>query len=648
MIRRTLIIFWGETGLALLVLLLGGGVLFVWPSPWVAGGALLTAGLALLGCLRCRWGWYRRLARAAAEAEQFKQLVEGSLQGVLVISPEAKPLFVNAAFVQMLGFPSVEAVLRLDSILPLVDEEHRAHVQEQARRRAQGEEVPEVYEVKVRRCDGTPLWLLNAARRMRWGDQWAIQSALIDVTPQKQTLEALKTAKARAEEADRSKSQFLAAASHDLRQPLQALDCYLDVLRREVHKLPPAQAARSQELLRKIRRSLEALTGLLDGLLDLSRLEAGVIVPRPRPVDLDELLDILRDEFDPVAEARGLEFAIVPDERSIISDPQLLGRVLRNLLSNALRYTEKGHVFLYCQPGDRPDHLALVVEDSGRGIPDSLQERVFEAFYRGDLDQGGDGMGLGLAIVQRLAGLLGHELQLESAVGVGTRFTLRIPLAHQKEETEGGRAVPMAVPTKTDKAGAQGRERFTLAEGHLAMPQAWRDKGILLPCEPDLTVRDLLSVFPALPGHDSPGNLLWPGQDTEGRPIIIIDDQRDVREGLGLVLEASGFPVLVAASLEEAIRVLEQGGRPPALILADCQLGEERNGAGAIKHLQSHFSISCPGLLITGDAEPERLRELIDSGFPLLHKPVSPDVLVRTVVQTLLLQEDPTQPHGTV
>ena len=223
--------------------------------------------------------------------------------------------------------------------------------------------------------------------------------------------------------ANEAKTRFLAAASHDLRQPIHALTLFIGQLRAEPLAGEPAALVRSAE------RSVRSLTALLDALLDLSRLDAGVMQPEPRPFELRPMLQHLVAQFEPLARARGLRLRLARGTAWVRSDPLMVERIAMNLLSNAVRYTVRGGIVVGCRR--RGSAAELWVVDTGVGIAADRQSRVFEAFYRDGPRRGagggGLGLGLGLAIVKGLAELLGHRLQLQSVPGRGTGVRLELP-----------------------------------------------------------------------------------------------------------------------------------------------------------------------------------------------------------------------------
>ena len=245
----------------------------------------------------------------------------------------------------------------------------------------------------------------------------------VDVTARKRAEDALNAAKIQAESANVGKSRFLAAASHDLRQPLQTLVFLQGRL---------AMILKDEEALGLVARSEQALTGmssLLNTLLDINQLEVGRIRPEFVDFPLDELLRRLKSEFGAPMQANGLDWRALPCRRAIRTDPRLLEQMIRNLLSNAVKYTKKGGVLLGCRR--RGDQLRIEIWDTGIGIPQEQLRAIFEEFHQLDnpARESNRGLGLGLAIVQRLGNLLGHTVDVRSRAGRGSVFSIEVPLA---------------------------------------------------------------------------------------------------------------------------------------------------------------------------------------------------------------------------
>ena len=255
--------------------------------------------------------------------------------------------------------------------------------------------------------------------------QWegTIVSAMRTRFENLELVEELTVQKAVAEAANRQKSRFLAAASHDLRQPLHALNLFLEVARNT------ADRTERQAIYARVESAANSLTTLFDGLMELSRLEGGALEPQRQPMRLAPLLEKLGAEFRTEAQAKSLEFRLRSRDMVVETDPVLLEQILRNILTNAVRYTHTGGILL----GVRRRRGAALIEvwDTGIGISAEQQPRIFEEFYQVGNPQRDrrNGVGLGLAIVNRAAALLDHPVEVSSTPGRGTRFRVTLPQA---------------------------------------------------------------------------------------------------------------------------------------------------------------------------------------------------------------------------
>lgn len=229
-----------------------------------------------------------------------------------------------------------------------------------------------------------------------------------------------------AEQANRMKSKFFAAASHDLRQPMHALTLFVDVLRNREHD------PQTTHLVGQVEQSVEVLGSMFDALLDISRLDAGVVQPCHENFLLQPLLDRMYAEFSWLALDKGLRFEMANSNAVVHSDPMLLERILRNLISNAIRYTEQGEVVVSCE--EVTEGVRVEVRDTGVGIAAEHLPHVFEEYYQVGNKQRdrSNGLGLGLAIVRRLEQLLGYRMTLDSVPGAGSRFVFIVPTAAAK------------------------------------------------------------------------------------------------------------------------------------------------------------------------------------------------------------------------
>jgi len=290
--------------------------------------------------------------------------------------------------------------------------------------------------------------------------------ALDDITERKQISEALEIAKSKAEKANLGKSRFLAAASHDLRQPLQTLSLLHGILARKINE------PESLALIDKLDETLGAMSGMLDTLLDINQLEAGTVQPEIDTFAIGTVLDHLKTEFSYIAKSKGIALHAVPSSLRVRSDPLLLAQMIRNLLSNAVKYTKYGKVLVGCRrEGAR---VRLEVWDTGIGIPAGQFEAIFEEYHQlgNPARERGLGLGLGLSIVRRLGELLGHRISVRSEPGKGSVFSVNLPLSEEVETKRGRAAGP----------GAKIKSRAVSA-------------GTILIVEDDPTVREALDLL---------------------------------------------------------------------------------------------------------------------------------------------------------
>ena len=296
----------------------------------------------------------------------------------------------------------------------------------------------EDYEIEIELPALGRRMLLLSAEKIRGESEGTceIVMAIDDVTERKRAETMLKSAKWHAERANLSKSRFLAAASHDLRQPLQTLSLVRGILAKKIKDKKDEEALM---LVARLNETANALLGMLDTLLDINQLEAGGVRPERVDFPINDLLEGLRIEFAYHAQAQGLIWHVVPCRLSIRSDPRLLEPMIRNLLSNAVKHTERGKILLGCRR--RGDKLRIQVWDTGTGIPRDQLRAIFEEFHQLDnpVREHNRGFGLGLSIVQRLANLLGHSIDVQSRTGRGSVFAVEVPLGGEQPSLPGRR-----------------------------------------------------------------------------------------------------------------------------------------------------------------------------------------------------------------
>jgi len=274
---------------------------------------------------------------------------------------------------------------------------------------------------RCRRPDGGEVWLEQIASVQfdSAGKAIRINGLTTDVTERKRFDEELSLAWQTAERADRAKSSFLAAASHDLRQPLQTLKLLQAAL------APHHRGGEASKLVAGIGQSLDTMTSILSSLLDVNRLESGNLRPSVNEFSLNEIFEPLAGDFGALVQDKGLRLCIVRSELTIRSDRRMLAEMIRNLLSNALRYTDKGRILLGCRRAG--DNVRIEVWDSGVGIVEDQLPHIFDEYYQGPGGAERGGFGLGLAIVKRLGEILDHKVELRSISGKGTRVFIEVP-----------------------------------------------------------------------------------------------------------------------------------------------------------------------------------------------------------------------------
>ena len=383
--------------------------------------------------------------------------------------------------------------------------------------------------------------------------------------------QALRDKKEEAELATQAKSRFLAAASHDLRQPVHALGMFVARLAQLSHD------GQTRQLIGNLEASVRAMQNLLDGLLDISRLEAKAVQIKFEKFPLMELFERLAQDLAPLAQDKGLRLRIRPCQVWVRSDPGLLYRVLLNLVGNALRYTEKGGVLVACRHLSDSTQASIEVWDSGLGIAPEHQEAVFKEFYQVDnpARQRCQGLGLGLNIVQRSCQLLTHPLQLSSRLGVGTRFSLR---------------VPWVVPC---------------------------------PAQPLMAVLEIPHM-----------------QDWQQCTVLVIEDDDMVRQALVGLLQSWGLTVAEAIDLKNAQNLIQRGVLPD-LIISDYRLNDALNGILVIAQLRQQLACPVPACLISGDTDPALIQAAQSAQLTMLHKPVRPAKLRNLLRHLLMDQRVP-------
>ena len=359
---------------------------------------------------------------------------------------------------------------------------------------------------------------------MSFTDVTSERAAIEGLSRANETLEArvmertleLEDALVNAERANASRSRFVAATSHDLLQPLSAAKLFIASIADD-GVVPTARI-----VLEKAQNALDSVEDILGALLDISKLESGRAAVSVGPVSFAKMLARLNDEFGAIAASKGLRLTVMSSSAVVLSDPAYMRRILQNLIGNAIRYTESGRVLVGVRR--RGSVIRVEVHDTGPGIPDSEQDNIFKEFHRLNARaSASEGMGLGLAIVERACALLGHPLGLTSEIGRGSCFMVQVPLA---------------------KAG----------EGSFEGPQ-----------------------------HTPPASRAM----MQDRIVFLVENDEDLRRAMRLLLEKWGVSVLESANGEDALALIDELGILPDCFLIDHQLGDGMSGLALIETLRT-------------------------------------------------------------
>ena len=364
-----------------------------------------------------------------------------------------------------------------------------------------------------------------------------------------------------------AKTRFLASASHDLRQPMHTIGLLVALLRNR------DGAPEQNNIIEKIHSATQAMENLFTGLLDISKLDAGMVKPEIDDFAVADVLDSVRVNFTPPAEEKGLQLRIVRCSAVVKSDAVILERIVANLVANAVRYTKSGRILVGCRR--KGNSLVVQVCDTGIGIPAERLGEIFQEFVQLDNPERDrtKGLGLGLSIVKRSADLLGHAIAVRSRPGKGSCFSITV-----------ARGTSIAAPEPTPAEGTQARQRFAL----------------------------------------------------NGLFIVVIDDEQDIRFAMQSVFEQWGCHVLSASSAQDAVDLLRNHLRTPDLIISDYRLRDNQNGIHAVNAVRVALEEKdLPAIIITGDIAATELRQVVELGLPLAHKPISAEQLRQLIEETM-------------
>jgi len=436
-------------------------------------------------------------------------------------------------------------------------------------------------EREIDACNG--VWYIRRILpyRTQEGHVEGVVISFADMSERRRVSDELGAAKRQAELASAAKSRFLAAASHDLRQPLQTLALLQGLLAKLV------EGERAQKLVTRLDETLNAMSGMLNTLLDINQIEAGIVQAEMASFPVNDLLSRMRDEFTYHANASRLALRVVPCSLSVHSDSRLLEQMMRNLLSNALKYTKRGKVLLGCRRHE--GMLSIEVWDTGIGIHNEELQEIFEEFHQVDnaARERSRGLGLGLSIVQRLGNLLGHRVRVRSQPGKGSVFAVDVPLP-----SDG--TTPQTLPDwQRAVAGSAGGAHHTGA-------------------------------------------------------ILAVEDDPELRELLEMFLKGEGYRAMAASDGVAALELVTRGTIRPDLVLADFNLPNGMDGLQLVARLREVLHRQIPVIILTGDISTGTLRHIALQNCVQLNKPVKLKELTQVIERLLLASppaKEPRAPH---
>lgn len=537
----------------------------------------------------------KRIAELEMIEERYALAMDGANEGLWEWNPVTKDLFISSRLMETLGHSSQSRRTTTHQWLEWVHPDDVVGYEQKVSEHLKGLSEYFEWEYRVRATDGIYHWVFARGKALRDnnGIAYRMVGSVGDITERKRAEERLKQAhnelegrveertkalvalnkqlsrevqerkiieqklkqaKEAAEQANISKDKYLAAASHDLLQPLNAARLLISTLQERdlSHK--------DASLVQRIHNALGSAEELLTDLLDIAKLDANAIVHEISKVPANRLLLALGEEFQSVANKANVKLRVMPCRYSIKTDPRLLGRILRNFLSNAIRYSSSGRVVLGCRR--HAGNVCFQVWDSGPGIPPDKLDDIFLEFHQlkeNSFDRENKGVGLGLAIVERIAKILGHPIHVQSVVGKGSVFSVDVPLC------EGGKQL-----------GTQ-----------------------------------------AEPLPKPPYNL-------SGVPVLIIDNEGSITHSMADLLNEWGMIPHCAVSKSTALAEMKYAEHTPVAILADYHLDDGETGIRVIQDIHAVYGSDIPAVIITADRTQTVSNECERLGYHILNKPLKP------------------------
>ena len=515
--------------------------------------------------------------------ELARSALEAAPDAMIIVDADGIVRFVNRQVFALFGYTREEIIGHpVETLMPerfrVRHLEHRGNYRAYMRARPMGQNL-ELYGL---RRDATEFPVEISLSPVIDGGETLVVAAIRDVSDRQRIQRELIAARAVAEEAreladlaresadraNQGKSRFLATASHDLRQPLQALALLNGTLRRTVNDPLLSEALAQQE------QAIGSMSRLLNALLDISKLESGAIKPEISEFPVRRICEEIRREYTSVAAGKGLSLQADSTGAWVSSDPSLLEQVVRNLVSNAVKYTQSGTVTLCCVQLDEST-VRLDIKDTGIGIPKDQLSLIYDEFYQVGVGTNAsrDGYGLGLSIVKRIVKLLGLKLEVSSTVNEGSTFSLVLPAAGTQATTPLAPAEEGSVPSEPPTASA----------------------------EPS---------------------------------VMLVEDDPSVRDATCMLLKIEGYKVTPVASAEEALAAVEAGTTFDMLI-TDYHLGPNQTGIQVIQALRSCLGTPLKAILITGDTSSVIRGLAPDPQLRILSKPIRAEVLLRLMREFL-------------
>lgn len=522
-----------------------------------------------------------------SQAVQFnRELLESTLdnmtQGVSVVDQNLRMVGWNRRYVELMDFAEgtlyigkpVEELIHINVSRGLITD-HKKEIQKRLDHMRSGKEYRYErpwYGDRVIEIRGNPLpgggYVTTFTDITHFKDvqrELQLSNETLEQRVQQRTAElraantSLEASRLEAEEANLSKTRFLAAASHDLLQPMNAASLFVSILRQQQEGSDDEQS----RLVARIDRSLKASEALLSALLDISKLDSGMYDPDPEAISVPEMFEQLRRRFKALAGNRDLVLRVRPANHVIFSDRNLLNRILQNFLANAINYTETGGVMLGCRV--RGDQLRICVWDTGVGIEEKELKAVFQEFHRLDYANRKDekGLGLGLAICDRIARMLNHRIDVRSKPGHGSCFSVTVPLTQSKDNRSA----------------------------------------------------------------ESPAVSQLESQGLKDLRILCVDNEPDILDAMNMLLDRWGCTgIQLAETQAQAARQVMMHGAPD-FVLVDYHLSDQSNGLRVMEHLDDILGSRLPAIVITADRSGELEEAVRAKGYGLLRKPIRPAAL---------------------